>query len=118
MHFDQPHPPAGHMASYGMALEPSSSSIIYHSPIGPLKLVANGTGISSVKFLFGKHGVSPTVAGGDVEEVGSDSRKKAESHLEACSKWMDAYFDGSLLKPDPPPRPKLALAMKSKKTWS
>ena len=98
-----------------LALELSSSSTVYHSPIGPLKLVADSTGISSVKFLFGKHGVSPAVASGK-SGTDSDAGRKADFHLEVCRKWMDAYFDGSLLKPDPPPRPKLALAMKSEKT--
>lgn len=78
--------------------------------MGPLKLVANGDGISAVKFLFGRHGA--TWAAADVSTEG-ESVNEANIHLEACKKWLDAYFDGVLLGPQSPPRPKLVLPRKS-----
>ncbi len=47
------------------------------------------------------------------EKNSNDDEVAAEMHLQVCRKWLDAYFEGSLLKSDTtPPRPKLALAMK------
>jgi hypothetical protein len=121
VHFDQPLPlsVSGTWTSGAM-----SSSTVYQTPLGPLKLVANSRGITAVKFLFGKHGDWPVSAGpglehrlepgggsGDGEE--SDSENAADFHLEVCRRWLDAYFDGSLLKSDAPPRPKLVFAEKS-----
>lgn len=124
LNFDQllPLTKMAHMAGPGQEASSSSASFVYHAPIGPLKLVANGDGISAVKFLFGKHGATlpaTDVAGlGEIgarkaEEVGSDSDNEATYHLEVCKKWLDAYFGGVVLGSHPPPRPKLALEKKS-----
>lgn len=99
-----------------------SVSRVYSSPIGPLKLTAAEEGIVAVKFLFGKHeeveGARHVAARArDNSEDGLEKdltmeadEPKAESHLNVCSKWLDAYFQGTLLKSGtPPPRPKLAL---------
>lgn len=94
---------------------------MYHAPIGPLKLVANGDGISAVKFLFGRHGgdwISPAfvapVEGGERATAEKEATNQADFHLEVCKKWLDAYFGGHLLRPDTPPRPKLALSTRSR----
>lgn len=93
-----------------------SKELVYSSPLGPLKLTATAEGILAVKYLFGRgEGEDverarsvPVKCEGDAEHF---SEKEAESHLKICSKWLDAYFQGTLLK-SPPPRPKLALANK------
>ena len=100
----------------------STKSRVYSSPIGPLKLTATDEGILAVKYLFGKHKEVDPEAGNTavkqaehVEDKGSkDSVEAAESHLDTCSEWLDAYFQGSLLKSEapPPPRPKLTLPQK------
>lgn len=104
----------------------SSSSVVYLTPIGPLKLVANGDGMTAVKFLFGRHGatrvaadMADSSASEELEREGAsgtvdrESGNKDNFHLEVCKKWLDAYFDGGLLGSHPPPRPKLVLARKS-----
>lgn len=100
-----------------------TQSLVYQAPIGPLKLIASEEGISGLKFLFGSRGDQ---MGGAImatqgherktERAASPSGKsedKASFHLEVCKKWLDAYFEGSLLNsdPPPPPKPKLSLAM-------
>lgn len=96
-----------------MAKEDGSKSIVYSSPIGPLKLVATDDGISAVKFLFGKHGEKVEEAACkqlSTTRNGEDMLKKADLHLNDCAKWLDAYFNGTLLQSSPPPpRPPLAL---------
>lgn len=100
---------------------------VYSTPIGPLKLVANAEGICTVKFLFGKQQSSPRDDGshevigqkgsgkdtkhtshsqGSVpSDTASPEERKALGHLEVCINWLDAYFDGSLLKLSPPKPP-------------
>ena len=97
------------------ALMASSSSEVYQTPIGPLKLVASKDGISAVKYLFGKHTEEPVLvkeAPVMVEEKAGE-KTEADAHLDVCKKWLDWYFKGFLLKPDsaPPLRPTLALSM-------
>ena len=86
---------------------------VYYSPLGVLKLVANPDGICAVKWLSGKH---------ECEGGSADSRRQnatlaentsaAAIHLKACTTWLDAYFDGSLLKHNPP-RPPLVFPTKA-----
>ena len=99
--------------------------LVYYSPLGALKLVANSDGICAVKWLSGKHecegGVSSS-GGGSPVTGSSDNRRQnvtlaentsaAAIHLKACTTWLDAYFDGSLLK-DNPPRPPLVFPTKA-----
>ena len=104
-------------------------SIIYNSPIGPLQLVATRDGISALKFLFGRHGqksaavdhfqtensLSKEDTKTTEKELIAEEDKEAQSHLNVCIKWLDAYFEGTILKSDPPlPKPALALPSKSK----
>lgn len=103
------------MAALVLAAGPTRS-VVYHSPVGPLKLVATEDGILAVKFLFGKHEDKVHVALPAKREFTENGRldgdeSEAESHLKVCNAWLDAYFEGTLLKsdPPPPPRPKLAL---------
>lgn len=91
----------------------STQSMIYHSPIGPLKLVATSEGISQVKYLFGKHKEKGELTSEKAHcESMAGSSGGVESHLSVCSRWLDAYFEGTLLRKgkSPPPRPKLALS--------
>ena len=98
-----------------------SKSVVYSSPLGPLKLTASEEGIVAVKCLSGKH-AEPTAAGQQAPEVEDgglkwserleDDESDAVGHLRVCCEWLDAYFAGKLLSPDPPPRPKLALSKK------
>lgn len=105
-------------------------SVIYRSPLGPLKLEATAEGICAVKYLFGKHsdterahasglpdtkqkeslkrvrGPSQTAADVPLSSEGS----KAEEHLQVCQTWLDAYFAGTLLQSNPAvPKPTLVL---------
>ena len=98
---------------------------VYSTPIGPLKLVANAEGICAVKWLL-KQQSSSTGDGSEVFGSGKDGEnkphpqdsaplettpevspeeRKALGHLEVCINWLDAYFDGSLLKFNPPKPP-------------
>ena len=105
--------------------------MIYNSPLGPLKLVATKDGMTAVKYLFGRHSDScglvkgqndhkdKGISEGDTieekeersSELTDDEEidKGAKTHLNACKRWLDAYFDGTLLRPDGPPKPTLAL---------
>ena len=101
-----------------------TQSLVYQAPIGPLKLIASEEGISGIKFLFGSRGdqmggaIVATQSERKTEAASSEikSEDKASLHLEVCKKWLDAYFEGSLLKsdPPPPPKPKLSLAMQGR----
>ena len=95
-------------------------SIVYKTPLGSLKLVANQEGICAVRWLFGKH-ASETEQGPEAmvdppvsEEKHSDVlATKPQEHLSVCRRWLDAYFGGYLLKSNPPiPRPPLVLPEK------
>ena len=95
-------------------------SVVYGSPMGPLKLTATEEGIAAVKYLFGKY-AEPTEGKQAVKESEDgvnwskrllDYGSEAVSHLRVCCEWLDAYFAGKLLTPDPPPRPKLAFSKK------
>ena len=105
--------------------ESSSESLVYNSPMGPLKLTATEEGIAAVKYLFGKKEQAEKQEVQDAAEAeakvwsdaaaaaGSEaSGTEAGSHLKVCCEWLDAYFAGKLLTPDPPPRPKLDLSKK------
>lgn len=105
------------------------SSVVYKTPIGPLKLEATAEGICGVKFLFGKRsdseqlsqttGPGETLQPGDREASraamvaraqGTSEGSKAHDHLQVCQAWLDAYFAGTLLKSNPPiPKPPLVL---------
>lgn len=96
-----------------------SKSVVYSSPLGPLKLTASEEGVTAVKYLFGKHAERTAAAQQAPEEDGlkwserlEDDKSDAVGHLRVCCEWLDAYFAGKLLSPDPPPRPKLALSKK------
>ena len=97
-------------------------SVIYKTPIGPLKLEATDEGICAVKWLFGKHSDSerqPATGAPHakkVDELEGDGRRaavrktrgakcKADEHLQMCRCWLDAYFSGTLLQSDPPKPP-------------
>ena len=110
---------------------------IYSTPIGPLKLVANSKGICAVKWLLSKQQRSSTdddgssyeqsKTGKDTEKTSSSpdsiplavasavspEERKALGHLRVCINWLDAYFDGTLLKFNPP-RPPLVLPTEGK----
>ena len=97
----------------------SSRSVVYHSPMGPLKLTATEEGMAAVKYLFGKHADEKAEKQADEgvgvkwsEEVLDGS--EAGSHLKVCCEWLDAYFAGKLLSQDPPPPPKPKLALSKK----
>ena len=92
---------------------------IYYSPLGTLKLVANPDGICAVKWLSGKHecegGGSPVTGSSDSRRQNAtlaENTSAASIHLKACTTWLDAYFNGSLLKDDPP-RPPLVFPTKA-----
>jgi len=100
-------------------------ALVYRSPLGPLKLVANPDGICSVKWLFGKHREEPEGDAGQeshvkgsapngLQDTPDTSEKSAAGHLKVCTTWLDAYFNGSLLK-DAPPRPPLVFPTKAGK---
>ena len=106
-------------------------ALIYRSPLGPLKLVANPEGICSVKWLFGKHSEEPEGSGISTRDARQERRvtnstanrlqdtpvtseKSAAVHLKVCTTWLDAYFNSSLLK-DTPPRPPLVFPTKAAK---
>ncbi len=87
---------------------------VYKTPIGELKLVANGEGMCAVKWLFGKHSVSSRNKIPEAVGKASADSSKAQEHLRACQRWLDAYFDGSLLAAKPAiPKPPLVLPDKS-----
>lgn len=92
---------------------------MYKSPIGALKLVANSEGICAVKWLFGKHAVSHYEVKEDnnldrVTEKISAETSQPNEHLRVCQRWLDAYFEGSLLSAQPAiPTPPLVLPNKS-----
>lgn len=105
-------------------------SVVYKTPIGPLKLEATDEGISAVKWLFGKHSAdleqkSATGAcelAHPVKEVKREARhetvaishstkctgSEADEHLQVCQSWLDAYFNGTLLQFNPQ-KPNLVL---------
>lgn len=104
-------------------------SLIYKTPIGPLKLEASDEGICAVKWLFGKHSDSEQLPTGAASSPpvqsetgvehnakqetataagGGHTKRKAEQHLQDCQSWLDAYFSGTLLKTNPP-KPQLVL---------
>ncbi len=100
-----------------------STSAVYSSPLGQLKLVATENGITNIKYLFGCSLESQTSSGGRKKECKSlqlldEGRENAEAelHLRTCGEWLDAYFDGTLtdLASSPPPRPTLALPVRGK----
>ena len=108
------------------------SSVIYKTPIGPLKLEATAEGICAVKWLFGKHSKSKSDSTADHEQLSTPGAKEADSdakasraagavpsgaygnatkageHLQVCKTWLDAYFAGTLLESNPP-KPALVL---------
>ena len=109
------------------------SSLIYKTPIGPLKLEATAEGICAVKWLFGKHSKSQadsaeklstttktqkeedgvkaspaTIVTGTKGAPRASSNAKADEHLQVCQAWLDAYFTGTLLQSNPP-KPALVL---------
>ncbi len=85
-------------------------SIVHETPIGALKIVANDEGICAVKWLFGKYAVSPN----DSLDKVTYGTSKSNKHLRACQKWLNAYFDRSLLVTRPEiPKPPLVLPDKS-----
>lgn len=89
-------------------------TVVYKTPIGVLKLVANDEGMCAVKWLFGKHSVLTRNESPDTVGKASADSSKAQEHLRACRKWLDAYFDGSLLAVKPAiPKPPLVLPDKS-----
>lgn len=94
---------------------------VYYSPLGALKLVANPDGICVVKWLSGKHECeggsssgreSPVTGSSDSRQQNATVASAAAIHLKACTTWLDAYFNGSLLK-DNPPRPPLVFPTKA-----
>lgn len=86
-------------------------SCMYESPVGQLKLEATAEGICSVKWLRdGEDEDQMQSEGSDVED-----HALAKQHLNTCTKWLDAYFSGSLLK-SPVPKPPLVIPMKGKST--
>ena len=89
----------------------------YQAPLGPLELVATERGIVSLKFLFGKHGSEESKESlGEEGEQNGKKDVKSRLHLDACIKWLDAYFSGTLLEMDnPPPKPALVLPEKGNK---
>ena len=89
-----------------------SCNHLYESPIGSLQLCATSEGICAVKWL--KSGEEREEV--EDEETRSDGDKNytiARQHIASCTRWLDTYFSGSLLK-SPVPRPRLVLPMKSK----
>ena len=102
-------------------------SVVYNTLVGVLKLEATSEGICSVKWLSTKQEETPrgqftTKKRNDSCEETLNQKEdsvmscsKANEHLKTCKAWLDAYFDGSLLKRHPPlPRPPLVLPMKGK----
>ncbi len=77
-------------------------SVVHKTPIGALKLVANNEGICAVKWLFGKHAVSQKEDNPDDKNISTQTTlagmsTEPKEHLRVCQRWLDAYFDGSLL---------------------
>ena len=125
------------MVDFSGAAEMEVSSVIYKTPIGPLKLEATAEGICAVKWLFGKHSTAttdqeqqqsaPTKETDDdtkanpaaiaVPVGASGSAAKADEHLQVCKTWLDAYFAGTLLESNPP-KPPLVLPESGKVYWT
>lgn len=105
-------------------------SVIYKTPLGPLKLVANREGICAVKWLFGKQtgliqsrGPKPKVAlpvdGSEMTPTSPPKLTEIQKHLNVCTRWLDAYFSGSLLKSECHIlRPSLVLPQKGRSSYS
>ena len=72
--------------------------MLYSTPVGTLKIVANPEGVCAVKWLSEKQSnpsSKPVKDSQEGDKPGSVS--KSQEHLKACQRWLDAYFDGSLV---------------------
>ena len=91
-------------------------SIVYNSPLGPLLLTADDVAVTRLTFLFDKDGDKP------LEEdalVDTDCKHSKSAPLQACVRWLDAYFKSEGEKFDVP-RPKIRFKKLSpffKKVW-
>ena len=83
-----------------------SASCIFQSPVGRLQIKATPDGISSLLWLK---------EGQQVEQ--EDMKRKdcalAMEHLSTCTKWLTAYFNGSLLK-SPVQKPPIIIPKKGR----
>lgn len=83
-----------------------SADCIFDSPVGRLRIAATADGVCAVAWL--KEGEK----GGVVGENGDEKEcARARQHLATCTKWLAAYFSGSLLE-SPVPRPPLVIPKK------
>lgn len=82
------------------------ASIVYDSPIGLLKVEATSEGICALTWLEEDEKSEQGVE--TVKAIGSGLAKK---HLTTCTKWLSAYFNGSLLE-HPVPKPPLVIPKK------
>jgi len=90
---------------------PWTEALVHQTPIGALKLVANAEGICAVK--WDNH--SPDGShDNETHECTVFDLSKAKEHLRTCQKWLDAYFDGTLLTKPTINKPPVVLPNKGK----
>ena len=88
------------------AMEPERASTVYDSPVGRLKVEATSDGISAL--TWSKEVEESEQGEETVKPIGSGLARK---HLTTCTKWLSAYFNGSLLE-NPVPKPPLVIPKK------
>ena len=101
------------MAARRTSEKSPEKSVLYNSPLGPLMLTANESAITRIEFLFDKCGDKTS----EIEHVGKDLKNCPP--LQACIRWMDAYFKAENSKMDVP-RPKIRFLKPSpffEKVW-